>query len=73
MREEASRGSSALAAAHSELAEEVRLRTQLQEHLIDLKAELQVAHEELAHMHTPGPLLLVEEDASMNETLDQVI
>ncbi len=24
-------------------------------------------------MHTPGPLLLVEEDASMNETRDQVI
>jgi hypothetical protein len=41
--------------AHSELAEKVRLRTQL------------------AHMHTLGPLLLVEEDASMNETRDQVI
>ena len=41
--------------AHSELAEEVRLRTQL------------------AHMHAPGPLLLVEEDASINETRDQVI
>ena len=73
VREEASRGSTALAAAHSELAEEVRLRTQLQQHLIDLKAELQVAQEELAHMHAPGPLLLVEEDASMNETRDQVI
>ena len=56
VREEASRGSTALAAAHSELAEEVRLRTQLQQHLIDLKAELQVAQEELAHMHAPGPL-----------------
>ncbi len=42
MREEAIRGSTALAAAHSELAEEGRLRTQLQQHLIDLKAELQV-------------------------------
>jgi hypothetical protein len=73
VREEASRGSTALAAAHSELAEEVRLRTQLQQRLIDLKAELQVAQEELAHMHTPGPLLLVEEDASMNETRDQGI
>ena len=71
--EEASRGSTALAAAHSELAEKVRLRTQLQQHLIDLKAELQAAQEELAHMHAPGPLLLVEEDASMNETRDQVI
>ena len=73
VREESSRGSTALAAAHSELAEEVRLRTQLQQRLIDLKAELQVAQEELAHMHTPGPLLSVEEDASMNETRDQVI
>jgi hypothetical protein len=73
VREEASRGSTALAAAHSELAEEVRLRTQLQQRLIDLKAELQVAQEELAHMHAPGPLLLVAEDASMNETRDQVI
>jgi hypothetical protein len=43
VREEAIRGSTALAAAHSELAEEGRLRTQLQQHLIDLKAELQVA------------------------------
>ncbi len=51
----------------------MRLRTQLQEDLIDLKAELQVAQEELAHMHAPGPLVLVEEDASMNETRDQVI
>jgi len=42
VREEASRGSTALAAAHSELAEEVRLRTQLQQRLINLKAELQV-------------------------------
>ena len=41
--EEASLGLTALAAAHSELAEEVRLRTQLQQHLIDLKAELQVS------------------------------
>ena len=73
VREESSRGSTALAAAHSELAEEVCLRTQLQQRLIDLKAELQVAQEELAHMHAPGPLLLVEEDASMNETRDQVI
>ena len=71
VREEASRGSTALAAARSELAEEVRLRTQLEHHLIDLKAELQVAQEEL--MHAPGPLLLVEEDVSMNETRDQVI
>jgi len=54
--EEASLGSTALAAAHSELAEEVRLRTQLQQRLIDLKAELQVSQEELAHMHAPGPL-----------------
>jgi hypothetical protein len=69
----ASRGSTALAAAHSELAEEVRWRTQLQQHLIDLKTELQVTQEELAHMQSPGPLLLVEEDASMNEMLDQVI
>jgi hypothetical protein len=73
VREEASGGSTALAAAHSELAEEVRLRTQLQQHLIDLKAELQGAQEELAHMHAPGLLVLVEEDASMNETQDQVI
>ena len=73
VREEASRGSTALAAAHSELAEKVRLRTQLQQDLIDLKAELQAAQEELAHMHAPGPLLLVEVDASMNETRDQVI
>ena len=51
----------------------MRLRTQLQQRLIDLKAELQVAQEELAHMHASGPLLLVEEDASMNETRDQVI
>ena len=57
VREEASRGSTALAAAHSELAEEVRWRTQLQQRLIDLKAELQVAQEELAHMHAPGPLV----------------
>ena len=48
VREEASRGSTALAAAHSEVAEkkdhhqEVRLRTQLQQRLINLKAELQV-------------------------------
>ena len=73
VREESSRGSTALAAAHSELAEEVRLRTQLQQHLINLKVELQVTQEELAHMHAPGPLLLVEEESSMNETRDQVI
>ncbi len=71
--EEASLGSTALAAAHSELAEEVRLRTQLQQHLINLKAELQVEQEELAHMHAQGQLLLVEEDVSMNESQDQVI
>jgi hypothetical protein len=41
VREEASRGSTDLAAAHSELAEEVRLRTHQQQLLIDLKAELQ--------------------------------
>jgi hypothetical protein len=65
VREEASRGSTALAAARSELAEEVRLRTHQQQLLIDLKAELQRAQEQLADMHAPGPLLLVEEDASM--------
>ena len=59
--------------ARSELAEEVRWRTQLQRDLIDLKAELQGAEEEPAHMHSPGPLLQVEGDASMNETRDQVI
>ena len=59
--------------ARSELAEEVRWRTQLQQDLIDLKAELQGAQEEPAHMHSPGPLLQVEGDASMNETRDQVI
>ena len=59
--------------ARSELAEEVRWRTQLQRDLIDLKAELQGAQEEPAHMHSPGPLLQVEGDASMNETRDQVI
>ena len=31
--------------------------TQLQQRLIDLKAELQVTQEELAHMHAPGPLV----------------
>ena len=36
VREEASRGSTALAAAHSELAEEVRLRTQLQQRSAEL-------------------------------------
>jgi hypothetical protein len=51
----------------------VRWRTQLQRDLIDLKAELQGAQEEPAHMHSPGPLLQVEGDASMNETRDQVI
>jgi hypothetical protein len=50
-----------------------RWRTQLQQDLIDLKAELQGAQEEPAHMHAPGPLLEVEGDASMNETRDQVI
>ena len=73
VREEASRGSTALAAARSERAEEARWRTQLQQDLVDLKAELQVAQQEPAHMHSPGPLLEVEGDASMNETRDQVI
>jgi uncharacterized protein (DUF3084 family) len=73
VREEASRGSTALAAARSELAEEARWRTQLQQDLVDLKAELQGAQQEPAHMHSPGPLLEVEGDASMNETRDQVI
>jgi hypothetical protein len=66
MREEASR-------ARSELAEEARWRTQLQQDLADLKAELQGAQQEPAHRHSPGPLLQVEGDASMNETRDQVI
>ena len=73
VREEASLGSTALAAARSELAEEARWRTQLQQDLADLKAELQGAQQEPAHMHSPGPLLEVEGDASMNETRDQVI
>jgi hypothetical protein len=73
VREEASRGSTALAAARSELAEEARWRTQLQQDLVDLKAELQGVQQEPAHMHSPGPLLQVEGDASMNETRDQVI
>jgi uncharacterized protein (DUF3084 family) len=73
VREEASRGSTALAAARSELAEEARWRTQLQQDLVVLKAELQGAQQEPAHMHSPGPLLQVEGDASMNETRDQVI
>ena len=73
VREEASRGSTALAAARSELADEARWRTQLQQDLVDLKAELQGAQQEPAHMHSPGPLLEVEGDASMNETRDQVI
>ena len=73
VREEACRGSTALAAARSELTEEARWRTQLQEDLADLKAELQGAQQEPAHMHSPGPLLQVEGDASMNETRDQVI
>jgi hypothetical protein len=59
--------------ARSELAEEARWRTQLQKDLADLKAELQGAQQEPAHMHSPGPLLQVEGDASMNETRDQVI
>ena len=59
--------------ARSELAEEARWRTQLQQDLADLKAELQGAQQEPAHMHSPGPLLEVEGDASMNETRDQVI
>jgi uncharacterized protein (DUF3084 family) len=59
--------------ARSELAEEARWRTQLQQDLADLKAELQGAQQEPAHMHSPGPLLQVEGDASMNETRDQVI
>ena len=73
VREEASLGSTALAAARNELAEEARWRTQLQKDLADLKAELQGAQQEPAHMHSPGPLLEVEGDASMNETRDQVI
>jgi len=73
VREEASLGSTALAAARNELAEEARWRTQLQKDLADLKAELQGAQQEPAHMHSPGPLLQVEGDASMNETRDQVI
>ena len=59
--------------ARSELAEEARWRTQLQQDLADLKAELQGAQQEPAHMHSPGQLLEVEGDASMNETRDQVI
>ena len=73
VREEASLGSTALAAARNELAEEARWRTQLQQDLIDLKVELQGAQEKPAQMHSPGPLLQVEGDASMNETRDQVI
>ena len=73
VRGEASLGSTAGAAARSELGEEARWRTQLQEDLADLKAELQGAQQEPAHMHSPGPLLQVEGDASMNETRDQVI
>jgi hypothetical protein len=49
VREAASRGSTTLAAAHCELAEEVRLRAQLQQHLIDLKAELQEMQEDPTH------------------------
>ena len=71
--EEASRGSTSLAAAHSELEEEVLLRPQLQQHFNHLKTECQVTQEGLAHMHTPGQMLLGEEDASLNETRDQVI
>ena len=73
MREEAIRGLTALAAAHSELAEEVRSRTQLLQHLIYLKAQLQASQEDLAHMRALEPVLLVEKDASMNETREQVI
>jgi hypothetical protein len=62
-----------LQSAKEQLAEEVRLRTQLQQDLIDLKVELQGAQEKPAQMHSPGPLLQVEGDASMNETRDQVI
>ncbi len=47
----------ALAAARSELAEEVRLRTHQQLLFIDLKAELQRVQEQLTDMHAPGPLL----------------
>jgi len=61
VREEASRGSTVLAAARSELAEEVRWRTQLQQSPGPLLER------------SPGPLLQVEGDASMNETRDQVI
>jgi hypothetical protein len=73
IREEASRGSTALAAARIQLAKEARWRTQLQQDLAYLKAELQGTQQEPAHMHSPGPLLQVEGDASMNETRDQVI
>ena len=66
MREEASR-------ARSELAEEARWRTQLQKDLADLKAELQGAQQEPAHMHSPGPLLQVEGDASMKSSHDDTL
>ncbi len=62
-----------LQSAKEQLAEEVRLRTQLQQDLIDLKVELQGAQEKSAQMHSPGQLLQVEGDASMNERRDQVI
>ena len=62
-----------LQSAKEQLAEEARWRTQLQQDLVDLKAELQGVQQEPAHMHSPGPLLQVEGDASMNETRDQVI
>jgi hypothetical protein len=51
--------------ARSELAEEARWRTQLQQDLVDLKAELQGAQQEPAHMHSPGPLLLVQEGETL--------
>ena len=59
--------------ARSELAEEARWRTQLQQDLADLKAELQGAQQEPAHMHSPGPLLQVEGDASMKSSHDDTL
>jgi chromosome segregation ATPase len=77
VREEASRGSTALAAARSELAEESRWRTQLQQSpgpLLEARwrTQLQQSPGPLLE-RSPGPLLQVEGDASMNETRDQVI
>ena len=61
MREEASRGSTALAAARSELAEEARWRTQLQQSPGPLLER------------SPGPLLQVEGDASMKSSHDDTL